>query len=148
MLKYLFFILLAITLLLPFSVSAQEFALPKFPIVPCGQRQDDPDTPDIHENQKCTLCHFFVMAKNIIDLLLAFIILIAPVFIAIGGLTILLAAGKPDRIDRGKRIISSAIIGVVIALISWTVLGMLFNALVGTDGLFPWPWYAFDCPVT
>ena len=146
MLKYLFFILLAIILLLPFSVFAQEFALPKFPIVPCGR--DENSNGQIDEWEKCKLCHFFVMAKNIIDLLLALIIVIAPVFIAIGGLTILLAAGVPDRVDRGKRIISSVIIGVAIALISWTVLGMLFNALVGTDGTFPWPWYAFQCPLT
>jgi hypothetical protein len=136
MLKYLFFILLTITFLLPFSVSAQEFAFPGFPIVPCG-RTGQPD---------CKLCHLFVMAKNIIDWILAFIIVIAPVFILIGGIVILTAAGKPDQVALGKRMITSAIIGVAIGLLSWTILSTLFNTLVGETG-FPWPWNNPNCPV-
>lgn len=139
MAKFLFFILIIIGLLLPFRVIIAANPL-EGPIVPCG-REGQP---------KCTLCHFFVMAKNIIDLLTLFIVVIAPVFIVIGAVVILTSAGSPDKADLGKQIVKSAIIGVIIALLSWAILSTLFNALVGPEvgpEKFPWPWNKPNCPV-
>lgn len=103
------------------------------PIVPCGE-----------EGNPCTLCHIFELARNVIQFLLEFVLVIAPVFILIGGIMILASAGTPDRVALGKRIITSAVIGVVIALGAWAILGTLFNALIGGPG-FPWAWNEFHC---
>jgi len=126
MLKYLFLILLAIGFILPWQV----WAFLTGPIVPC--------------NDNCTLCNFFEMARNIIQFLFELILVIAPVFVVAGGIVILSSAGVPDRVGLGKRIITSAIIGVIIALLAWTVLGTIFNALIGGEG-FPWAWNEFQC---
>jgi len=128
--KFLLIFIIIIALFLPFQTLAGFLT---GPIVPCGGK----DNP-------CTLCHFFEMAKNIINFLFQLILVIAPVFVLIGGITILISAGRPEQVSLGKRIVTSAIIGVVIALLSWTILGMLFNALVGGEG-FPWPWNEFHC---
>jgi hypothetical protein len=134
MTRHLIFYLIVINLFLPLQVFAQGSGPFGGPIVPCG-RQGQPD---------CTLCHFFEMARNIITSLLGFAIIIAPIFIIIGGIVILTAAGKPGQMIVGRKIISSAIIGVIVAFLSWTILNTIFNALIGGEG-FPWPWNEFRC---
>lgn len=135
-------ILIIVCFLIPVQASAIYNPF-RDPIVPCGQKEDDPDTLTI-ESQDCTLCHFFVMAKNIIEFILAIIIFIAPLFILAGGIVILTSTGAPDRVNLGKKIITSAVIGLVIAFGAWAILGTLFNTLVGGPG-FPWPWNEFHC---
>ena len=132
--KILLYLIIVASLFLPFQVDADGFL--SGPIVPCG-RQGQPE---------CKLCHFFVLANNVIQFLLELILVIAPIFILIGGITILVSAGVPDRVALGKRIITSAVIGVIIALGAWTILRTLFNALIGGGGM-PWPWNNPDCPI-
>lgn len=128
--KILLYLIIIASLFLPFQVQAFLDG----PIVPCGRQGQDP----------CTLCHIFELARNVIQFLLEFVLVIAPVFILIGGIMILASAGTPDRVALGKRIITSAVIGVVIALGAWAILGTLFNALIGGPG-FPWAWNEFHC---
>lgn len=129
--------LVIIVFLIPFSVRADFNPINalKGPIVPC--------------KNDCTLCHFFVMAKNIIEFILALIIFLAPAFIAAGGIIILTSAGKPDQASWGKRIITYALIGLVIAFAAWTIIGTVLNALVGGEKIpgIPWAWYEFDCRI-
>ena len=137
--KILLYLIIIASLFLPFSVSAGWLS---GPIVPCGRDLDG--SGQIEENEQCTLCHIFELARNVIQFLLQFVLVIAPVFILIGGIMILASAGTPDRVALGKRIITSAVIGVVIALGAWAILGTLFNALIGGPG-FPWAWNEFHC---
>jgi len=128
-------ILLFIGLTLPFIASAFLSG----PIVECGRKDQNP----------CTLCDIFVMAKNIIKFLMDLIIVIAPIFVVIGGIIILTAGIKPDQVALGKKIITSALVGIVIALLAWVVLGTLFNVLAkpaGEDGM-PWAWNKIECSV-
>ncbi len=129
--KILLYLIIIASLFFPFSVSAGFLS---GPIVPCGRAGQDP----------CELCHLFELASNVVQFLLQFALVIAPVFILIGGIMILASAGVPDRVALGKRIITSAVIGVIIALGAWAILGTLFNALIGGPG-FPWPWNTFTC---
>jgi len=125
-------ILIILSLFLPFSANA---AILDGPIVPCETEKN---------SEACTLCHIFEMGKNIIDFIVELLFIIAPVFILAGGIMILTAGAKPDQVGVGKKIITSAIVGVLIALLAWTVLSMIFNALVGEEG-FPWPWNEVQC---
>jgi hypothetical protein len=130
MFKYISVFIILFAFVIPFQVSAFLDG----PIVPCG-RQGQPD---------CTLCHIFEMARNIITFIWELLIIIGPLFIAIGGFTILTGAAKPEQIKLGKKIISSAIIGIVIGFLAWTILGMVFNSLIGSGGLY-WPWNEIRC---
>ena len=108
------------------------------PIVPCGTRAS---------NKDCTLCDIFKMGQNIINFIWELIIVIVPIFILAGGIMILTAGAKPDQVGLGKKIIFNAIIGMVIAFLSWTIINMVFNTLVGEgkkEG-FPWPWNEIQC---
>jgi len=129
--KILLYLIIIASLFLPFQVQADFLG---GPIVPCGRQGQDP----------CKLCHLFELANNVIQFLLQFVLVIAPVFILFGGIMILASAGVPDRVALGKRIITSAVIGVIIALGAWAILGTLFNALIGGPG-FPLPWNTFTC---
>jgi hypothetical protein len=134
MFKYLFLGLVIIVLIFPLQVYAQERGFLGGPIVPCGGAEQGP----------CTLCDIFVLGRNIINFIFELILVIAPIFIVFGGGIVLLSAGTPARIELGKRMILSTVIGVVIALVSWTVLNMLFNNFVNPAAA-PWPWYEPQC---
>lgn len=123
-------ILIFIGLFLPLGVSA---AFLDVPIVPCGRE----GTND------CTLCDIFQMIDNIIRFIRDLTIVLAPVFIAVGGIIILFSGAKPDQIALGKKMITFAIIGVVIALLSWTLINMVFNAFVGEG----FKWNKIECEV-
>ena len=131
--KYLFLGLIIAFLIAPVVVLAGDLS---GPLVPCGTRTTEP----------CTFCHLFVLAQTIIDFITTGIFILAVVFIIIGGLTILLAGAVPSNLELGKKIITNAIIGVVIALLAWTVINMIFNTLVSTDKTkFPAPWNDIEC---
>jgi hypothetical protein len=137
--KYLLFILIISGLVLPMFVRASILS---GPIVPCGGEGDE-----------CTLCDIFVMAKNVIDFFMLIIFFVAGLFIVIGGIRMLTSAGSPEHVDRGKRMITYAVTGVIIALVSWILLAELFIALVGEQTAeegnveqgFPWPWNEIQC---
>jgi len=131
--KYLFFVLISSLLIVPLFVSA---GILDGPLVPCGRG-----------SSQCTLCDIFRLAKNVIDFIIAAMLIIAPAFIVIGGIRILVAGAKPDEVESGKKIITNVVIGIVIALCAWLVLSTLFNILANpnqTQGI-PWPWNVPSC---
>ncbi|MBU3922701.1 pilin [Patescibacteria group bacterium] len=130
MYKIILFILI-FALFLPLSASAFLDG----PIVHCGTRKS---------GIECTLCDIFIMLKNIIEFLMELIIVIAPIFVLAGGVMILTAGVKPDQVATGKKMITSALVGIVIALASWIVLGTLFNFLADPTKL-PWAWNEVEC---
>jgi len=132
--KSIFIILIISGLVLPMFVWAQGRL--SGPLVPCGRAGQNP----------CTLCDIFVMIQHVIDFITAGLFVLAGIFIAIGGVRMLTSAGIPEHVDAGKRMITSAIIGIVIALLSWAILNMLFLGLFGEQrGYFQWPWYEIHC---
>lgn len=131
--KYIFLGLIITLLIMPVIVSAGDLS---GPLVPCGTSTTSP----------CTFCHLFVLAQTIIDFITTGIFILAGLFIVIGGMTILFAGAVPSNLELGKKMITNAVIGVVIALLAWTVINMIFNTLVSTDKTkFPAPWNDIKC---
>jgi hypothetical protein len=134
--KYLFFVLIILFLVVPFIVFAAEWNWGD-PLVICGTST----TP------ACTLCDIFRLAKIIVQFITTGLFVIAPIFIVMGGIRILIGGAKPDEVQSGKKMITNAIIGIVIALVAWVVLNMIFNELAkapGDEGI-PWPWNKITC---
>jgi hypothetical protein len=142
--KYLIAFLIISGIILP----AISFAgMPDFngPFVICGTSKTD----------ACTLCDIFKMAQLIVDTVIGFLIIIAgPILVGVGGFMILLGGATPDSVNKGKLIIKNAIIGIIIALLAWTMINMIFNNLVGstTDSTgktvgksFKGPWNEIKC---
>lgn len=58
---------------------------------------------------------------NILNWLLGIMALVAVVMIIIGGFTWLTAGGNEEKVDKAKKIISAAVIGLIIVLLAWAV---------------------------
>ncbi len=58
---------------------------------------------------------------NIIKLVLGLMTLVGVVLIIYGGMIWLTAAGNEERVDKAKRIISAAVIGLIIVLLAWAI---------------------------
>lgn len=134
--KYLFFILVSVLIIAPIIVFAAEWKWGD-PLVICGTSATEP----------CTLCDIFKMAQVVVKFITTGLFIIAPIFIVIGGIRILIGGAKPDEVQSGKKMITNAIAGIVIALLAWVVLNMIFVQLAkepGTEGI-PWPWNKIQC---
>ena len=57
--------------------------------------------------------------------------------IVYGALMMMFTSGSEDRVSKSKKIITSAIIGLVIALSAWILVNTLLHVLTG-DVNFPW----------
>ena len=58
---------------------------------------------------------------NIIRLVLGLMTLIAVVLIIYGGFVWLTAAGNEENVEKAKKIISAAVIGLIIILLAWAI---------------------------
>jgi len=71
---------------------------------------------------------------TILNFFLGFLGLLAVIMIIYGGMLYVSAAGKQESIDKGKKIIMYAIIGIVIILLSFAIVNtVLGGAGAGTD---------------
>jgi len=59
---------------------------------------------------------------NILQWFLGILALIAVVMVIYGGFTWLTAAGNEERVDKAKKIISAAVIGLIIVLLAWAII--------------------------
>lgn len=64
---------------------------------------------------------------HILNLVLGFLPLVALVMIMFGGFTWLTAGGNEERVDRAKKTISAAVIGMVLVLLAWAVVKFFAN---------------------
>ncbi len=64
---------------------------------------------------------------NIIRLALGLMALVAVVLIIYGGFTWLTAAGNEENVEKAKRIISAAVIGLIIVLLAWAIVLFVAN---------------------
>lgn len=67
---------------------------------------------------------------NIITFVLGLLGLIAVIMILYGGFIWLTAGGNEDKVSSAKRIISSAIVGLVVILISWAIVNFVVRSTV------------------
>jgi cytochrome bd-type quinol oxidase subunit 2 len=58
---------------------------------------------------------------NILQLVLGLLALIAVVMIIWGGFTWLTAGGNEEKVEQAKRIITAAIIGLIVILLAWAI---------------------------
>lgn len=105
-------------------------------LVPCG-----PGT----SGGACKLCDLFVLIKNVVDFIFEIGTAIAIVLIIFGGFTILTAGESPERMEKGRKTIIAAIIGLAIALGSWLIIDVVMKILVGGSPSEFGPWNQLPC---
>lgn len=106
---FIFISLVLLIFLLPVLASAAG-------LVPCGGPDEDP----------CEISHFFQMLYRIYDFLIKWIAFpLAVLGVTIGGVLILISAGSPNLLGLGKKILYSAIIGLVLVFCSWLIINTI-----------------------
>jgi len=100
-------------------------------LVPCGGTEQD----------SCTWCHFGQLAINIINFMMYLIFPLATVMIVVGGIFIMTSGSSSARFSKGKEIITAAVIGILIALLSWIIIDTIIQTItVGFQGIVGTPW--------
>lgn len=74
----------------------------------------------------CGYCEFLQLGKNIIDFMMYIVFPIVTLMIIYGGFMILTAASS-ERAKQGRSIITSAITGLLIALLAWLALDTILK---------------------
>jgi len=96
----------------------------------------------------CQICHLFDMLDRIVDFILLFIVFpIATLLLIVGGGMLIISSGDTNKINQGKSILVSTIIGLLIILSSW----LIINTFMTTIGVATWTglgegWWIIDCP--
>jgi hypothetical protein len=105
-------------------------------LVPCGPGVGGP----------CKWCHLFVLAKNIIDFIVYYLVFpITATMIVVGGLFIMTAGGSESRFSKGKEIATAAIVGLLIALTSWIIINTIMGVATGYTSIVGRPWNELQC---
>ena len=91
----------------------------------------------------CTsLCDLIHLAQHVVYWMLSFLVFVTvPVMLVWGGIRILTAAGSPDKLSTGKRIILGAIVGAMIGLGAFLIISTFLN-LIGGSGV---GWSTVEC---
>lgn len=74
------------------------------------------------------------IAANIIRIVLAFLGVVAVILIIYGGFVWMTAAGNEERIKLAKKVLASAIIGLIIILSAFAIATFLLNRILGATG--------------
>ncbi len=120
MFKKIFFILIAVFLVLPFqNVKAEEAK--EGGLVPCGH-----DRP-------CTTCDLIVGIKGVIDFLTRLMVFVGLFVITIAGVIWIVSAGDSGLISKAKSAIKNVLIGIVVVLTAWLVIVFIMGALSADD---------------
>ena len=100
----------------------------------------------------CTFCHLFVMLSDVISFVLfKFIPPIAVLMLVWGGIKFYLATENPAQAADAKKLMTSIVIGMVIAYSSWLIINLFFSFMdLSTFSLSftgPGNWFKVNCPV-
>ncbi len=91
-----------------------------------------PLLPDCTKTGNCGFNDFILLGVNLSKLILSVVGSLALLFFVYGGVMFLLAGGKAEMIEKGKKIITNAVIGIALVLGAWLIVNFTIAALTGT----------------
>ncbi len=92
----------------------------------------------------CDVCEFARLLSEIKNIIFEIAAPAAILFIIIGGVMLSASAGIPNQVARAKKIITSAIIGLVILICAWLIVSAVMAATLGQD--IGSNWWTVTCP--
>lgn len=116
-----------IVMVIVMVMSAQSALAFHFPLIPCS-------ATGLDGKEKCELIHLVTFVRNLITVLLEIATPLAVIFIVYGGFVIMTAGGSEEKVIRGRQVILSAVVGLIIAAGSWLIVTGIDNALKGLLG--------------
>jgi len=86
----------------------------------------------------CSVCDSIIVASNIVNnIAVPLGIILAVVFIVYGALRMMTSFGSESNFGEARKVITSAVIGLVIILCGWLIINTVFHILTGSIN-FPW----------
>ncbi len=85
----------------------------------------------------CNFCDGLIVGSNVIQFIWQIATVIAVGMIVWGALVLLTSGGSEERVSRGRKIMTSAVVGLAIALAAWLIVNELLHLLSGNPS-FPW----------
>lgn len=85
----------------------------------------------------CSLCDGVKVVVNVINDLTTLATVIAVGMTVYGAVMLMISAGSEERVRKGKGIITSAVIGLIIVLAGWLIVNTVLHLVTGTID-FPW----------
>ncbi len=124
-----------------FFISVAQGAQVDEGLVPCG-----PGT----SKTVCQWTDLYVLFKKIIDFAIYNLVFpISAVMIVVGGIFIMTAGDSSSRVTTGKEIITAAVVGLLIALLSWLIIDTIMKMITCKNFQDIWtnlgPWQG-TCP--
>ncbi len=95
-----------------------------------------------------TFCDALSFAQNLINFALYYLLFpLGIIMIIVGGVMYIMYGAQPSLQGQGKKLITNAVTGIAIVLLSWVIVNTIFNVLAGTQqpNGFPYPWYQISC---
>lgn len=92
----------------------------------------DAHPPIVATETACGFSDFIQLFVNLANYGLAILGVLALVFTVWGGFLFITAGGNPERVRQGKTTIWGGVLGTVIVLTSWVLVGFIVGALTGT----------------
>lgn len=114
------------------------------PIVPCGLSTDNEDTP-ADETRACGTCDILVLAKNISDFILYYLVpALAALLFVYAGFMILLGGAVPARVQTGKNIFQTTVYGLLIIFTAWLIVNTVLRTVAGDQNIAD-QWWKLEC---
>lgn len=104
-------------------------------IVKCGGINADGSS-----QPACGKAEFYELLSDVFKYLIFISGLAVVLSIAIGGFFMLISGGSEEKVSHGKKIIKSAIIGLIIVLTAWLMVNTIITTFTNCHGR----WYVFE----
>ena len=86
----------------------------------------------------CTLCSLLSLVKDLIDFAIKMSFAFAGLFITWGAFVTMTAGASEERVKEGRKILTTAVVGLVIMLSAWLILGTVIQILTDSPSKLPW----------
>ena len=140
--KTLFLILVLFSLLTPALAFATDV---EQGLVSCGN--DINHNGILDKEEACRLCNLFQLVNNLVNwVLLVIIPVVAPIFLVLGGIYLLIARGDPGMFKKGKDVLTATIVGLIIIYTAWVLLSTVLAFLGVADWTGLSSWWEIQCP--
>jgi hypothetical protein len=138
--KYLF---LLVILLIAFPVLAADTQLSLVPS--CATQTGGPT---------CTVCDVVSAAINVANILASGLSGITLLMFVIGGFCLIISRGNEELLTKGKKIITGAVVGIVIVVFAWVIVNTVLRVLVkgsitasGDVQILSGTWWSPSCTI-
>jgi hypothetical protein len=86
---------------------------------------------DCIKTGQCQLIDILKLGLAVSNFILKYVGVIFLIFLIVGGVMWIVASGNPERIKRGKSILTGSLIGILIVFFAWQIVNLVICAVSG-----------------